>query len=51
MMIRASIYSRAGKYLCTKRFQNKESLERFVKHICPKIYPNEYNFHYRTERY
>lgn len=48
-MIRANIYSRAGKHLCTKRFKSKESLERFVKYVCPKIYPDEWNFHYGIE--
>lgn len=50
-MIRANIYSRAGKYLCTKRFQSTEKAEKFVKYICPRIYPNEYNFYYRIEIY
>ena len=50
-MIRANIYSRAENYLCTKRFHSKESLEKFIKYVCPKIYPTEYNFHYRIEIY
>lgn len=50
-MIRATIYSRAGKYLCTKIFQNKEKADKFVKYICPKMYPGEWNFYYRIETY
>ena len=50
-MIRVNIYSRVEKYLCTKRFQNTEKAEKFVKYICPRIYPKEWNFYYRIELY